>query len=101
VEQRVLDTGLEYARGRPVRVRVRRREIRYDIDDLGGAIEAAVRPEGWREAAARAVTAEGLNVSRAGDVFVQVVEGRDIQAIVDKVSRTSLSVYAAALDLDT
>jgi hypothetical protein len=100
-ETTVRDTGLEYARGRPVRVRVRRRGIRYDIDDLGGALEAAQRPPGWREAAERTVAEEGLNVTRAGEVCVQIVEGRDVDAIVRKLARTSLAVYDAVLDLDT
>ena len=48
-----LDTGREYALGKPVRVNVRKRGIRYDLDDLGGAFSAAGEPEGWMPVAER------------------------------------------------
>ena len=99
-EETVRDTGLEYASGRPVRVRVRRRGIRYDMDDLGGAVDGAARPLGWLETAERVVAEEGLNVNRQGRVFVQVVAGRDIDALARTVADTSLAVYDALLELD-
>jgi hypothetical protein len=96
----VHETGLEYAPGRPVRVRVRHRGIRYDIDDIGGAVAIAGRPAGWREAAERVVAERGWNVNRAGVVFVQAVEGRDIDGLVDRTGEASVAVLDALLDLD-
>jgi hypothetical protein len=95
----VHETGLEYTPGRPVRVRVRRRGIRYDIDDMGAAVELAGRPAGWREAAERVVSERGWNVNRAGVVFVQAVEGRDIDALVARTGETSVAVLDALLEL--
>ncbi len=95
----VRTTGLSYMPGRPIRVRVRRREHRYDIDDMGGAIEIAGRPRGWRELAERLVRAPGWNISRDGVVFVTAVEGRDIEALVDGTARASLAVLDAVLEL--
>ncbi len=95
-----LDTGLEYARDLPVRIHVRKRGIRYDLDDLGGAFAAAGEPEGWMPVAERVVAAVGLNVSRPGRVFVQVVEGRDLDRLVRQVAEASLAVYVALLDAE-
>jgi hypothetical protein len=95
-----LDTGLTYAPDQPVRVRVRKRRQRYDIDDLGRAVSGAGSPAGWLAEAERVVEAEGLNVNRSGFVFVPAVEGRDIYALVMKVAEASLAVHAALLDLD-
>jgi ankyrin repeat protein len=94
-----LDTGLEYARGLPVRVHVRKRGPRYELDDLGGALAAAAEPEGWMPVAERVVERFGLNVNRPGRVFVAVVEGRDLDRLVRQVAETSLAVYAALLEL--
>jgi hypothetical protein len=91
---------LEYVPGRPVQVSVRRRGIRYDIDDMGGAVAIAGRPPGWREAAERVVAERGWNVSRAGVVFVQAVEGRDIDALVRSTGEVSAAVLDALLALD-
>jgi ankyrin repeat protein len=96
----VRDTGLSYLPGRPVRVSVRRRGIRYDIDDMGGALALAGRPPGWLEAAERAVAALGWNVSREGVVFMRAVEGRDIDALVRRTGEASAAVLEAILALD-
>jgi hypothetical protein len=40
-------TGLSYAPRRPIRVSVRRHGVRYDIDDMGGAVALAGKPPGW------------------------------------------------------
>jgi ankyrin repeat protein len=95
-----LDTGIEYARGRPVRVHVRKRGIRYELDDLGGALAASGEPEGWTPVAERVVAAVGLNVNRPGRVFVTVVEGRDLDRVVRQVAEASLAVYVALLDVE-
>ena len=93
-------TGLEYAPGRPVRVRVRRRGDRVDIDDLGGAVALAGRPAGWRAAAERTVAELGWNVSRAGVVFVRGTRPRDLDALVRRTGEASAAVAAALLALE-
>ena len=57
-------TSLSYMPGRPVRVRIRRREHRHYMDDLGTAVAIAGRPAGWRAAAEQAVNACGWNMNR-------------------------------------
>jgi ankyrin repeat protein len=94
-----LDTGLVYARGKPVRVHVRKRGTRYELDDLGGALAAAAEPEGWMPVAERVVERFGLNVNRPGRVFVTSHEGRDLDRLVRLVAETSVAVYAALLEL--
>ena len=96
----VRHTGLDYVPGRPVRVRVRRRAARIDLDDLGGALAVAGRPEGWHAAAERAVAALGWNVSRDGVVFVRAVEGRDVDALVRGTAAASAAVLEALLALE-
>jgi hypothetical protein len=95
-----LDMGVDYARGRPVRVRVRKRVRRYSLDDRGAAVTGAGTPRGWLAVAERVVAEEGLNVNRRGLVFVQAVEGRDLDALAAKVAETSLAVHMALLELD-
>ena len=93
----VRETGLSYAPGRPIRVSVRRRGVRYDINDMGGAVALAGRPPGWLEAAERAVEELGWNVNREGVVFMQAVEGRDIDALVRRTGEASAAVLEALL----
>jgi hypothetical protein len=95
----VRETGLAYLPGRPVRVSVRRRGNRYDIDDMGAAVAIAGRPPGWLEVAERVVAELGWNVNRTGVVFVQVVEGRDIDALVRRTGAASVAVLDALLEL--
>jgi ankyrin repeat protein len=96
----VRDTGRSYLPGRPIRVSVRRRGIRYEIDDMGTAVAIAGRPPGWREAAERVVAAHGWNVTRAGSVSVAAVEGRDIDALVARTGEVSAEVLEALLALE-
>jgi hypothetical protein len=96
----VRDAGFEFVAGRPVRVRVRRRGVRYDIDDMGEAVAAAGRPGGWLAVAERTVAALGWNVNRSGVVFVQAVEGRDIDALVRRTGKASRAVFDALIELD-
>ncbi len=96
----VRETGLNYAPGRPIRVSVRSRGVRYDIDDMGRAVAFAGRPPGWLEAAERAVRALGWNVKRDGVVFVQAVEGRDIDDLVRGTGEASAAVLEALFALE-
>lgn len=99
----VLEPGLLYREGDPVRVRVRKRLHRYDLDDLEGAVRLAGKPPGWFDAAV--VVAEGewwLNLNRRGAVFVPAVEGGvDLEWLVGRVAGASAAVYAAVLDLES
>lgn len=94
-----LETGLDYVPGRPVRVRLRRRGRRYDFDDMGGAIALAGRPSGWLPVAQRAVEELGWNVNRRGVVFMQAVEGRDVDRLVRRTGEASVAVLTALLTL--
>jgi hypothetical protein len=93
-------TEPSYMPGRPVRISVRRREHRYDIDDMGTAVAIAGRSPGWLEAAERAVQAVGWNINRDGVVFMQAVEGRDIDALVQRTAEASVKVLEALLELE-
>jgi hypothetical protein len=94
-----VDAGLEYLAGEPVRVLVRKRGIRFDLGDEGGAVRIAGRPRGWRPVAERLVAEDGLNIARDGRVFVHVTQGRDLDALAALVAETSLRLCDALLDL--
>ncbi len=100
VGEAVVEAGVSYRPGEPVVVSVRKRGRRYDIDDRGHAVRPAARPTGWLDAARSVVAADGLNVNRAGVVFVPTVEGRDPASLAWRVAETSLLVHRALLDLD-
>lgn len=93
-------TKLRYLPGRPVRISVRQREHRYDIDDTGAAVQIAGQRPGWRNAAGRVVAANGWNVNRDGVVFVQAVEGRDIAWLVRRTAEVSAAVLEAILEIE-
>jgi hypothetical protein len=95
----VIDTGMSYAPGQPVLILVRKRGHRYDLSDDGAAVRGAGSPQGWLEATDRLVAEEGFNVSRAGVLFVPVVEGRDQAQLVWRLAAASLAVYDELLEL--
>jgi len=95
----VVDTGLTYIEAEPVRIRVRKRSHRYDLDDGGTATRLAGKPHRWHEVADRVVAEEGFNVNRRGIVFVQAVEGRYLAALALRLADSSVAVFAALLDL--
>jgi hypothetical protein len=102
VEERTVEPGPLYADGEPVRIRVRRRGRRYDIDDNGEAWRrAGVSGSEALAAAERVVAAEGFNVNRSGVVFVPAVEGRDIDGLATRLAGCSRAVHAALLELDS
>jgi hypothetical protein len=98
----VIDSGLRYTEGEPVRVFVRKRLHRYDLSDEGAAVRLAGRPPGWLDVAERVVTDEfWLNVNRRGVVFVPAVEGgMDRAWLARRVAEASRAVYQALLELE-
>lgn len=95
----LLDSGLVFGDGEPVRVRVRKRHRRYDLDDAGRAVAKAGKPRGWLEAARQGALEEHLNVNRAGVVFVGAVEGRDLARLAAQVAGAALAVHGALVEL--
>ena len=95
----LVDTGLRYGDGEPVRVSVRKRGNRIDIDDRGRGAEKAGKPPGWLELAREVVGRDSLNVNRAGVVFVGSFAGRNYEPLVGRVADRSLAVYEELLDL--
>ncbi|HEY5318313.1 MAG TPA: hypothetical protein VIJ20_10060 [Solirubrobacteraceae bacterium] len=97
----VVETGLEYVPGEPVRVRVVRREHRISVTDGGAAIARAGRPPGWRDAAGRVADELVVNVSHHGVVSLPVVPvGPGEQTIVRRIGEASLGLYQELLELE-
>jgi hypothetical protein len=97
-ESWIVDTGFRYGPDEPVRILIRRRGRRYDLDDLGDAVRLAGKGPGWRNAAAWAV--EPMNVSRQGVVFVGAVGGRDIDELARRLGESARAVYDALVELE-
>lgn len=98
-EEWVVDTDLRYGPDEPVRVRIRQRGRRYDLDDFGDAVRLGGKAAGWREAAEWAVLP--MNVSRKGVVFVPAVEGSwDIDELARRLGESAKAVYEALLELE-
>ena len=101
-EEWIVETGLKYGPDEPVRIRIRRRGSRYELDDLGDAVRLAGKGPGWREAGEEAV--EPMNLARNGTVFVPAVEGsfpdRDIEALARRLGESARAVYDALVELE-
>jgi hypothetical protein len=97
---RWLESDVRYGDGAPVRIRVRKRGRRIDIDDAGETVRRAGAPRGWLEVATRVAAEECVNVNRAGVVFVPVVErrGTSIDDIAHLVARASAALHSELLD---
>lgn len=97
-----LGTGADYRPGEPVLVLVRKRGRRWDFGDGGRAVRLAGKPSGWLAAAERVVAEEGMNVNRAGVVFVPAVErpSRDLAALALRLGDASQAVFAELLELE-
>jgi hypothetical protein len=96
----VIETGLEYRPGDPVRVHVVRREHRISVSDDGAAIEKAGRPARWREAADRVDEELDVNISQGGVISLPVVRvGPCEQKIVRRIGEASLGLYQELLEL--
>ncbi|HEU5267689.1 MAG TPA: hypothetical protein VFU35_13360 [Jatrophihabitans sp.] len=98
-DELILDTGVSYRPDDPVRIRIRRRERRYDLTDDGTAVRLAGQTPGWLEVTERLVAAAGFNVNRRGILFVPAVEGRDIAALALRLADTSRATYLTLLEL--
>jgi hypothetical protein len=97
----VVQPGPSYDRVEPVRIHVRTRGRRIDLDDGGRAVEkAGVGGRGWLPVAEEVVAAQGFNVNRRGVVFVPVVAGRDLDELARRLAATSVDVYSALLELE-
>lgn len=97
----VIDTGLEYRPGDPVRVRVVRRGHRISVTDDGAAIEKAGRPPRWREAADRLAEELVVNISQKGVISLPVVPvGPGEERIVRRIGEASLGLYQELLELE-
>ena len=94
----VLDTGLAYLPGHPVRIHVRKRGGRYDLTDAAAAISLAGRPSGWLATASETVAEMGMNVNRRGVVYVTGFERRDVAGLVARLAECSRVVYVSLLD---
>jgi hypothetical protein len=100
ISERVVEPGPAYGDGEPVRILIRKRGRRYDIDDDGAAwAKAGALGRQALEAAEHVVAQDGFNVNRSGVVFVPAVEGRDIDALASRLADCSLAVYAELLEL--
>jgi hypothetical protein len=98
----VLDTGLDYGDGEPVRITLRKRGRRLVFTDEGRAFrKAGVTDGGWLEVAERTVAREGMNVNRMGAVFVPAVlrPERDLASLARRLGETSLALYGELLEL--
>ena len=99
-DEQLIETGRSYTEGRPVRVRVRRRQYRHLVTDDCAAVRLAGKPPGWADVATRVAKDAALNLSRSGAVFVGTVYPDFVPELVERVADTSLAVYEAVLDLE-
>jgi hypothetical protein len=97
----VVDTGLEYRPGDPVRVWVLRRERRVSVSDHGAALEKAGAVSGWRCARDRVHAELDVNISRGGVVWLPVVAvGPSERDVAHRIGRASLIFFQELLELE-
>ena len=100
----MIDSGFTYDGITPVRVRVTKRERRYEVSDDGGAVAAAGVDHGWLAFGERVDVREYCaNVSRQGVVFLPGFAGRGnewISKLPSIVAEGSCALYEALLELD-
>lgn len=97
-----LPVGVDYLPGEPVEVFARKRGRRWDFGDGGRAVRLVGKPAGWLQVAERVVAEEGMNVNRAGVVFVPAFErsGRDLATLALRLGDVSHAVHAELLELE-
>jgi hypothetical protein len=99
----LLESGLTYSGERVVLVLARKREGRYLFSDQGAAIEAAGRPRGWREPAARVVDEYIVNITRHGIVWLPATQRQElawISSLPERIAEASHAFYGELLELD-
>ena len=102
----VIDSGLTSDGITPVRVRVTKREGRYEVSDDGGAVAAAGAERGWLQFDERITVGGGeycANVSRQGVVSLPGFDRRGnewISKLPGLVAEASCALYEALLELD-
>jgi hypothetical protein len=100
-EESVVDTGMEYRPGHPVRVWVRRREGRVAVSDRGAALRRAAAPADWQHARDRVHAELDVNITRAGVVWLPVVAvGPSEPEVVRRIGRASLVFFQELLELE-
>jgi hypothetical protein len=100
-EESVVNTGMEYRPGDPVRVWVRRREGRVAVADRGAALARAAAPADWRRACARVHAELDVNITHAGVVWLPVVAvGPSEPQVVRRIGRASLVFFQELLELE-
>lgn len=96
----LVDTGLEFAPGDPVRVRVVHREQRTLVSDDGAAVMRTGRVRGWPEVARRLARELVVNISRQGVVSLPVVRvGPSEAEIIHRIGEASLALHQELLEL--
>jgi hypothetical protein len=105
----MVDTGLEYRPGDPVRVWVRRRERRVSVSDRGAAFARAgvaldrtgVAP-GWQRASASVQAELDVNITRGGVVWLPVVAvGPSEEDVARRIGHASLIFFQELLELES
>jgi hypothetical protein len=100
----VIDTGLTYDGVIPVRVRVTKREGRYEVSDDGGAVAAAGVDRGWLQFDEWITVGEYCaNVSRQGVVSLPGFRRNSdewLSKLPGLVAEASCALYEALLELD-
>jgi hypothetical protein len=97
----VVETGLEYRPGDPVRVWVVRRERRVSVSDGGAALQRAGAVSGWRRACDRVHAELDVNISRGGVVWLPVVAvGPSERDVAHRIARASLIFFQELLELE-
>ena len=96
----IVDTGLEYRPGDPVRVWVLCRERRVSVSDHG-AVQKAGTPPGWKRACAPVHAELDVNITRGGVVWLPVVAvGPSEEDVARRIGLASLIFFQALLELD-
>ncbi len=97
----VVETGLEYRPGDPVRVWVLSREHRLSVSDHGAALRKAGAGPGWERACGRVHAELEVNITRGGVVWLPVVAvGPGEQDVARRIGRASLIFFQELLELD-
>jgi hypothetical protein len=104
----MVDTGLEYRPGDPVRVWVRRRERRVSVSDRGAAfaragvaLDRTGAGPGWQRASASVQAELDVNITRGGVVWLPVVAiGPSEEDVARRIGHASLIFFQELLELE-